>query len=140
MKVLISFILLFSIVNAHFFGKTIKVNFADCQKPMRETISRYVCFDNHMSVKKSDVVMNNQGVWVIDQKRVKESFNRRHGAPFYVGALLISGSGLVGLYMNNNTCDDCSIKDLDKYSDELKKLNNIRFGMLVVGGLMISGD
>ena len=125
MKVLISLTLLFSILNAQFFGKAIKVNCADCQKPMRETISRYVCFDNHMSVKKSDVVMNNQGVWVIDQKKVKESFNRRHGALFYVGAFLVSGSGLVGLYMNNNTCNNCGAEDLVDFSEDLKKLNNI---------------
>ena len=53
MKVLISLTLLFSILNAQFFGKTIKVSCADCQKPMRETI-RFTVYQNFYADRKFD--------------------------------------------------------------------------------------
>ncbi len=41
--------------------KSPKLYCSECQLSMRETITRYVCRDNHMSVKKSDVKINEDG-------------------------------------------------------------------------------
>ena len=38
-----------------------KLYCSECKLSMRETITRYVCRDNHMSVKKSDVKINEDG-------------------------------------------------------------------------------
>ena len=111
--------MLLSSLNAQFFGKAIKINCTDCQNPMRKTISRYVCFDNHTNVKKSEFVMDENGTWSIKQKERIESVERKYGPLFYVGALLISGSGLMGLYMNNFDCNDCT--NFEDYVENSKK-------------------
>ena len=49
-----------SFVNESTF-KSPKLYCSECQLSMRETITRYVCRDNHMSVKKSDVKINEDG-------------------------------------------------------------------------------
>ena len=49
-----------SFVNKSTF-KSPKLYCSECQLSMRETITRYVCRDNHMSVKKSDVKINEDG-------------------------------------------------------------------------------
>ena len=49
-----------SFVNESTFSNP-KLYCSECKLPMRETITRYVCRDNHMSVKKSNVKIDNNG-------------------------------------------------------------------------------
>lgn len=44
-----------------------KLYCSECKLSMRETITRYVCRDNHMSVLKSDVKINEDGTLYIDE-------------------------------------------------------------------------
>jgi len=112
-----------SFVNESTF-KSPKLYCSECQISMRETITRYVCRDNHMSVKKSNVKINEDGkLYIVDSNVNEKEYN---GLSF--GSFLIAASGAMGLYMNNADFDDL---------DELKTYNNVRFGLLLVGGLLL---
>ena len=55
------------------------------------------------------------------------------------GAVLIAASGAMGLYMNNIEFDDVD-EWYDYWQNDAKALNNARFGLLLVGGLLILLD
>ena len=46
-----------------------------CKLPMRETISRFVCTDNHMSIKKSDFLKNEDGNYYLPTTE-KKTYNK----------------------------------------------------------------
>ena len=46
-----------------------------CKLPMRETISRFVCRDNHMSIKKSDFLKNEDGNYDLPTTE-KKTYNK----------------------------------------------------------------
>ena len=55
-----------SFVNESTFSNP-KLYCSECKLSMRETITRYVCRDNHMSVLKSDAKINEDGTLYIDE-------------------------------------------------------------------------
>ena len=64
-----------------------------------------------------------------------------HGTSYYIGALLISGSGLYGFVNKNSKCDDCrTIDDIQDWIKRLDKQTDIQYGMLVLGGFLMALD
>ena len=64
-----------------------------------------------------------------------------HGTSYYIGALLISGSGLYGFLNKNSKCDDCrTIDDIQDWINRLDKQTDIQLGMLFLGGLLMALD
>ena len=125
-------------------AKSVNIVCTDCNKSMKETITRYVCWDNHMSVKKSDVVLDENGNWIIlkEPKKTKNNIktnSHKHGALYYIGIVLITSSGLMGLAMNNQEFYD-SDEFFDYLENDARRLNNYRYGLLALGGLFILLD
>ena len=116
--------------------KSPKLYCTECNLSMRETITRYVCHDNHMSVKKSNVKINKNGKLYIANGENNEN---EYGGGRKFGAVLIAASGAMGLYMNNIEFDDVD-EWYDYWQNDAKALNNARFGLLLVGGLLILLD
>ena len=64
-----------------------------------------------------------------------------HRTSYYIGALLISSSGLYGFLNKNSKCDDCrTIDDIQDWINRLDKQTDIQLGMLVLGGLLMALD
>jgi hypothetical protein len=64
----------------------------------------------------------------------------QHNYMYRLGALLIAGSGVVGIYNTNRECVDCDFEDLEDFVDQSKSLNNAQYFMLLFGGLFIAFD
>ena len=116
--------------------KSPKLYCSECQLSMRETITRYVCRDNHMSVKKSNVKIDKSGkLYVVKDGELEAEYEG--GIKF--GAVLVAASGALGLYMNNLEFD--SVDDwYDYIESDAKALNNARFGLLLIGGILLLLD
>ena len=99
---------------------------------MRETISRYVCWDNHMSVKNSDVDIDKDGKLFIVQNKEAVRYDGRSK----LGAILIGASGALGLHTTNMEFEDIN-EWYDFWKNDAKILNNVRFGLLLAGGLLL---
>tara|TARA_B100001175_G_C19470174_1_gene621315 strand:- start:1044 stop:1511 length:468 start_codon:yes stop_codon:yes gene_type:complete len=124
-----------SFVNESTFSKP-KLYCSECKLSMRETITRYVCVDNHMSVKKSDVNIDKNGKLYIANSENNQS---EYNLSLSFGGALIALSGAMGLYMNNIEFED--VDDLYDYMiNDAQKYNDIRFGLLFVGGLLLLFD
>ena len=115
--------------------KNPKLYCTQCNLSMRETISRYVCWDNHMSVKKSDVDIDKDGKLFIVQNKEAVRYDGRSK----IGAILIGASGALGLYMTNMEFEDIN-EWYDFWKNDAKMLNNVRFGLLLAGGLLLLID
>ena len=121
-----------SFVNESTFSNP-KLYCSECRLPMRETITRYVCRDNHMSVKKSNVKIDNNGkLYISKDGELKEEFK----PSTEMGAVLIAASGALGLYMNNLEFESVN-EWYDYMENDAKALNNVRFGLLLLGGLLL---
>ena len=113
-----------------------KVRCRECFLPMKETINAYVCRDNHMSVKKSDVKIDKSGkLYVVKDGELEAEYEG--GIKF--GAVLVAASGALGLYMNNLEFDSVD-EWYDYIESDAKALNNARFGLLLIGGILLLFD
>ena len=116
--------------------KSPKLYCTECDLSMRQTITRYVCRENHMSVEKSNVKIDKNGKLYIansgnnEDEYVVGEYNMKIGAAF------IAASGAMGLYMNNIEFDDVD-EWYDYIQNDAKTYNNIRFGLLLIGGLFL---
>ena len=124
-----------SFVNESTF-KSPKLYCSECQLSMRETITRYVCRDNHMSFKKSNVKIDKNGKLYVVKNGESEG-EYEGGIKF--GAVLVAASGALGLYMNNLEFDSVN-EWYDYMENDAKALNNARFGLLLFGGILLLFD
>ncbi len=116
--------------------KSPKLYCSECQLSMRETITRYVCRDDHMSVKKSNVKIDKSGKLYV----VKDgAFEGEYEGGIKLGAVLVAASGALGLYMNNLEFDSVD-EWYDYIESDAKALNNARFGLLLIGGILLLFD
>ena len=113
--------------------KSPKLYCTECDLSMRETIARYVCRENHMSVKKSNVKIDKNGKLYIANSGNNED---EYVGGMKIGAVFIAASGAMGLYTTNLEFDtDDELYDF--IENDAKTYNNIRFGLLFIGGLFL---
>ena len=63
-----------------------------------------------------------------------------HSSLFYMGAILIAGSGALGWYNTIRECRNCDIDTLNRFSDNTEILTLSQYLMLFLGGLFILSD
>ena len=56
-----------------------------------------------------------------------------------VGGLFIAlGAGMLIIENNNHKCNECSIQELDNWMEDNKKTQNIAYGFIMIGGLLVT--
>tara|TARA_Y100000031_G_scaffold60459_1_gene68202 strand:+ start:54 stop:569 length:516 start_codon:yes stop_codon:yes gene_type:complete len=74
------------------------------------------------------------------KKKENKTIIVSHSRLLQMGAILIAGSGALGLYNNNRECEDCDIDELRTFSDDTEILTNLQYVMLFFGGICIWAD
>ena len=95
---------------------------------------------NNTGIINSTVVEEKLDRMIIDQHIRMGNIVAQHNQLYRLGALLIAGSGVVGIYNTNRECSDCDIDDFEDFVDQGKSLNNAQYLMLFFGGLIIAFD
>jgi len=96
---------------------------------------------NNTGIINSTVVEEKLDRIIIDQHiRMGNIVVPQHNHMYRLGALLIAGSGVVGIYNTNRECSDCDFDDLVDFVDQTKSLYNAQYLMLLFGGLIIAFD
>ena len=93
--------------------------------------------------KNGEILFSGDDISLADMLKQEAKKNKtiivRHSS-LKLGAILIAGSGVLGIYNTTRKCDDCVNFELRKFANNTESILFIQYLMLFFGGICILGD